>query len=530
MVRVTTLLQLLFHIFLASFFQRSCLNTPSKNHFICDSLHDSTRKIHRLGPPNSSADLEHNIRIVIELSSRVKLRKTLQLSGERLPLKALQDFLRALLPWVEEAFRSYIISPATADSVFDRIWCPTDPEGGAVCFSLPLLHLIDAMASHPSLCREMMFCLSFRDACIECWLITLPHSSFRDPFLHLILHLSEIPEANVEEAVRSIASSIPTSVLNAIITEFPASMRPSDQDDPGYIAHLSSCIGSLFAVTRAAPNNSVFNAPVSLRWLGAILKTLVRQVDCRAVKEVIIWTLGCLEHVLPFSHYTVIGNLVESGLLKDVMTAAAKMTRTDVATILVGNFYRALEGIFSSLQAVIVYLPVFRPLQRTFRSGRSTSVDIEYEMKGDAGTALVLARPRENGNTVVNAVSQSTARDNARRKTGLWDIGDQMSPKEVHTKDFMFQESIIAVKIHWFQNEVDNERNIFVKESNGQYSEDDSILVFDYRCGFSTTVQFQWKGAKEEDWNSIDSYKVEIMAMGVGEEYLWRTTYPKVAD
>ncbi len=293
---------------------------------------------------------------------------------ERLPLQALMDFLRVLRPWVEEAFRTYIIEPTNAMAVPDHPLHLTDPEGGAVRFALPLLHLIDVISSQPSLCREMVSCLSFRDACIESWLITLPHSSFRDPFLHVMLHLSDIPEADVEDAVRSIASSIPAFVLNAIIMEFPSRIRPSEQDN-GYISHLSSCVGSLFAVTRAAPNHSVFSSPVSLRWLAAVLKTLIREIDCRAVKEMIIWTLGCLEHILPFSHYTVIGNLVESGLLKDVMTAVEKMTRTHIATTLISNFHRALEGIFSSLQGVAIFLPVLRPLRRYVRSVK-TSQDL----------------------------------------------------------------------------------------------------------------------------------------------------------
>ncbi len=96
--------------------------------------------------------------------------------------------------------------------------------------------------------------------------------------------------------------------------------------------------------------------------------------------------------------------------------------------------------------------------------------------------------------------------------------------------DFMFHESIIAAKIHSLRDEVDSRRKEFVEASNGQYSENDSILVFDYRYGFNTEVDFRSKEAQEEVWNPADSYMVEVIARGIGEEYLWHTSYPKVAD
>ncbi|KAK0214623.1 hypothetical protein EDD85DRAFT_798926 [Armillaria nabsnona] len=424
-----------------------------------------------------------------------------------------------------------------------------DPECGAVRFALPLLHLIDVISSQPSLCQEMVSCLSFRDACIESWLITLPHSSFRDPFLHVMLHLSDIPGADVEDAVRSIASSIPAFVLNAIIMEFPSWICPSEQDN-GYISHLSSCVGSLFAITHAAPNHSVFSSPVSLCWLAAVLKTLIREIDCRAVKEMIIWTLGCLEHILPFSHYTVIGNLVESGLLKDVMTAVKKMTRTHIATTLISNFHRALEGIFSSLQGVAIFLPVLQPLRRYVRSVKTsqdlavtgsirfstmrswlllkdttTILGVIYERRHNLrieggrwnSTCTTNTPPHKDGNTVENVASQSTAQRHARRKAGLWTIEYVVSsPKGFALWILCFMKLSLLPK-YSLRDEVDSKRKEFVEASNGQYSENDSILVFDYRYGFNTEADFRSKEAQEEVWNPADSYMVEVIARGIAQ-------------
>ncbi|KAK0463373.1 hypothetical protein IW261DRAFT_1427643 [Armillaria novae-zelandiae] len=375
--------------------KQSSPNTPSQKHSIFHILHDSTRKIHRLSHPSSSADLEHNIRIVVELSSQVTLRKILQLSEDHLPLKALQDFLWVIQPWVEEAFRTYIIKPthANREAVFDHISYPTDSEGGSV-----------------------------------------------------------------------------------------------------------------LAVICAAPNESVFKAPVCLCWLGAILKTFVREVDCRAVKEVITWTLGCLAHVLPFSHYTVIGNLVQSGLLKDVMTAAAKMTRTDVA----------ME--FSTKQSWLLLKDATTILGAIYeRRRKCTTTPQKWQYCSECGIAVYCSRKFQKEDWTVG-------------HRGLCIESQKVSLKGVHTKDFMFNESIIGAKILWYWHKVDNKRKDFINAGNGQYDENDSILVFDYSCSFNTSIEFHWKKAEEEDWNDVDSYKVEIMARGRGKEYLWHTTYPKVVD
>ncbi|KAK0222475.1 hypothetical protein EDD85DRAFT_796364 [Armillaria nabsnona] len=388
-----------------------------------------------------------------------------------------------------------------------------DPECGAVRFALPLLHLIDVISSQPSLCQEMVSCLSFRDACIESWLITLPHSSFRDPFLHVMLHLSDIPGADVEDAVRSIASSIPAFVLNAIIMEFPSWICPSEQDN-GYISHLSSCVGSLFAITHAAPNHSVFSSPVSLCWLAAVLKTLIREIDCRAVKEMIIWTLGCLEHILPFSHYTVIGNLVES------------------ATTLISNFHRALEGIFSSLQGVAIFLPVLQPLRRYVRSVK-TSQDLavtgsirfstmrSWLLLKDTTTILGVIYERRHNLRIEGGRWNSTCTTNTPPPTKM-EILWRMWHRSLLLKDMPEGRLVsgplnMLYRVPNLRDEVDSKRKEFVEASNGQYSENDSILVFDYRYGFNTEADFRSKEAQEEVWNPADSYMVEVIARGIAQ-------------
>ncbi|KAK0445072.1 hypothetical protein EV421DRAFT_1734786 [Armillaria borealis] len=191
-------------------------------------LNQSSRRLSRISLPVDAGDAHSNVLSVIDIC------KTLSCECERSPMhltspvRHLQRFWRIFRPWAEFALSQYIIGQAETPS--DHTWHFIDPNGNATTVALSIVHLLGILSSSATVCHDMVGQSSFCVTCVKAWLIVLPHPAFVQELYEVVADLSEIDTNKIDAQVREIVPTVPSSVLNTFISEYPASICPSQQD------------------------------------------------------------------------------------------------------------------------------------------------------------------------------------------------------------------------------------------------------------------------------------------------------------
>lgn len=185
-------------------------------------LNQSLRRLSHISLPVDAGDAHSNISSVIDIC------KTLSRECEHSPMyltspaRHLQHFWHIFRSWAELALSQYIIGLDKMSS--DHTWRFNNPNGNATTVALPIIHLLRILSSSDTVCHDMVGQSSFCVTYIKAWLIVLPHPAFVQELYEVVADLFKIDTDRICAWVRTNALTVSSSVLDTLISEYPATI------------------------------------------------------------------------------------------------------------------------------------------------------------------------------------------------------------------------------------------------------------------------------------------------------------------